>query len=185
MSAPRNLLTRGAFKPVPRPPAAPVVNDQLLAALAGALASLTDKHLQEALEEANERAGALDAQLAANQATIEAVRTELATTRAQMQDMAGAHAQALLEIDQRHTEAIRGIRVTGGTPDLGPVLAQIQQAMGVSLSALSDVVGKMDIRVTAMARDFAALPAPPTELEFDVIDDGAGGNVRIIARGKK
>lgn len=184
MNAPRNLLSGGPISAAGRFTAKPT-SDGVLAAVVAALAGMTDKHLQEQVQEQQARADALQEQLAASQAAIDAVRAELASCTAQMSAMASQHVQDMREAEQRHTAALAGIQVEAPETDFGPAIEQMSRAVGVSLSAITNVLEKMDMRVSAMAVELAAMPAPPTELEFDVQDDGAGGNVRIVARAKR
>lgn len=181
MNAPRNLLSRAPIR-APAAFTARSTSDGVLAAVVAALAGMTDKHLQEQVQEQEARADALQEQLAASQAAIEAVRGELATCTAQMSAMASQHVQDMREAEVRHTAALAGIRVDAPETDFGPAIEQMSRAVGVSLSAITNALEKMDMRVSAMQVELAAMPAPPTELEFDVLDDGAGGNVRIVAR---
>lgn len=183
MNAPRNLISRAPMRPGAAPRAAN--HDSVLQAVIAALAGMTDKHLQEQVEEACERADALQAQLDASNQAIAAMRAELTACTAQMSAMASQHVADMREAEDRHCAAIASLGATAAAPDLTPVLHQVQTSVAQSLAAITETMGHMDMRIKVMAQELAAMPAPPTELEFDVLDDGAGGNLRIIARSKR
>lgn len=156
-----------------------------------------EKVLQDALESESERCATLQAALDTTTQRLNAIDAQMRGLQSEMVNMASDHYKTMADLQERHATEMRNIMAgrpidfmpsapaTAPAVDLAPLLAQIQQSFGVSLSSISTVVEKMDMRVTAMARELAAMPAPPTELQFDVMDDGAGGNIRIIARGKK